>query len=379
MLLSKKRVAAIQESKSKSFALKEKGNEAHRHQALQMEAEERARIHEEKKRAASSRRQKIEAAKKERSKRLEDAVLTKLQTAETKLRLRHDELANTNSMKAEQKSLKLLKVGHRALEIEKEGMIKKQKAIEEKEKRFRDTKGQLEEKHHLLVTRQSDELIQSLLMAEQRRLLIEEQKAGEQELARIKQSKEAVLANSRASAKAERPIKLNKVYAEQLRLGSSQTKNTTSLFESPGPGSYFRENSNAAISCRGGYMASSRPNDRANENPGPGTYSLQQKEGREGSGSVPFGGRGKSDVDWTILMASKLPGVGQYDLHKSSQPRGAAKILGKGKTELDKVILKAKRMPGPGDYELIADGKPRPNTIDAYILGIDKGYRYKER
>ena len=125
-------------------------------------------------------------------------------------------------------------------------------------------------------------------------------------------------------------------------------------------------------------MATSRANDRRNENPGPGHYALEQKDGREGSGAVPFAGRGKSDVDWTILTASKLPGVGQYDLEKSSQLRGGAKILGKGKSELEKVILDAKRMPGPGDYELIADGKSRPNSINAYILGIDKGYRYKE-
>lgn len=372
LLLSREKVAMIQQNKTNTAALKEKGNAAYREKMLKFEAGERAKAHHQKEMTALERRRKIEAAKRERSERLEHAVLSKQKIAELQLRLKREEVAATNSRRADERSSKAATINRLANEKERCDILHRKKLLLEKEERYENSKNALNERNLLLSIRRKEGLMQSLLMADERRDRIEEIKRREQELVRIKQTKEAVMAASRLLAKSQRPIKLNKIYAEQLKLGASEGM-AAGTFESPGPGSYFLDIS-TAISSRGGYMASSRPNPHVNMNPGPGHYVIHPNDDDKATGTVPFAGRGKTDVDWTILTASKLPGVGQYKLEKSSRSQRAAKILGKGTTELDRVVASATKMPGPGDYSLIANTKPRPNSMEAYILGLDNGY-----
>ena len=120
-----------------------------------------------------------------------------------------------------------------------------------------------------------------------------------------------------------------------------------------------------------------------NDNPGPGHYQVNNNTcgGRGGTGCVPFSGRGKTDVDVLVQMSKKLPGVGQYDVEGGgSKSKRAVTLLPKGTTELDKVISRATKLPGPGDYNLdVASATATvPNSIEAYILGMDSGFLKKK-
>ena len=90
-------------------------------------------------------------------------------------------------------------------------------------------------------------------------------------------------------------------------------------------------------------------------------------------------GRGKTDVDLTIATAAKLPGVGSYNIQSRAGTKRSVTLTSKGTSELDKVISKAKKVPGPGDYNLNPDTTPAPNSVEAYVLGLDSGYAKKLR
>ena len=221
-------------------------------------------------------------------------------------------------------------------------------------------------------------MVQLQFRSEQRRRMIDEKKAAEQMLGRIKQSKETVIATARAEVNTQRPIRLNRIYAEQLKKNATTAGSMESLEATPGPGTYFKDQASKAIVCLGGYMASSRVESMPNENPGPGHYQVNNDAGggRGGTGCVPFSGRGKTDVDVLVQMSKKLPGVGQYDVGGGAKSKRAVTLLPKGTTELDKVISRATKLPGPGDYNLDVASSPAavPNSIEAYILGMDSGF-----
>ncbi len=119
-------------------------------------------------------------------------------------------------------------------------------------------------------------------------------------------------------------------------------------------------------------MASSRPEAAISAVPGPGTYEVSAETGHGASGasgSVPFASRGKTDVDWLMLRAAKIPGVGQYDVASKSNRGRSVKLTSKGTTQLDIIIERAKKLPGPGDYTLSQDATHKPHSLEAYLLG----------
>lgn len=84
---------------------------------------------------------------------------------------------------------------------------------------------------------------------------------------------------------------------------------------------------------------------------------------------IPFAPRGKTDVDWTVLNASKLPGVGQYNI---SRPKtvSAVSFPKKGTSGLDLTIKRAASLPGVGDYD-IADSTPAKGGLEVFLLGLE--------
>ena len=100
-------------------------------------------------------------------------------------------------------------------------------------------------------------LVQHLYRAEQRRRMIDKRRETNQEIARIKSAKEAVLAASRAKTSAQRPIRLHRIYAEELKKGAATANDLAApLDETPGPGAYFQSNTCKPLTCKGGYLAS---------------------------------------------------------------------------------------------------------------------------
>merc|ERR1711871_1542250 len=110
------------------------------------------------------------------------------------------------------------------------------------------------------------------------------------------------------------------------------------------------------IKAKGGYMASSRVPETISEVPGPGHYETDPAniDGVEANiaGTIKFISRGKTDVDWTILNASKLPGIGQYNPVLPANSQRSVKLIGKGKSQLGEIITRASKIPGPQDYNL---------------------------
>jgi hypothetical protein len=78
--------------------------------------------------------------------------------------------------------------------------------------------------------------------------------------------------------------------------------------------------------------------------------------------------RGKTDVDWTILSASKLPGVGQYNISSRPKTSPAIVLTKKGTTQLDLIIKRAAELPGPGDYDILSS-TPVPGGLEMFLLG----------
>ena len=183
--------------------------------------------------------------------------------------------------------------------------------------------------------------------AEQRRRLIDFKRASDKRSGQIRLAQEKAVALTRSRLGSERQAKLNAILAEAYKHRNAGSS-SDSVDATPGPGEYYKPHTAAP---RGGFFASSRNEQPLNDYPGPGTYEVAPKTVKL-SGVVPFLPRGKTDVDWTVLTASKLPGVGQYNI--ASRPRTSPSIRfpKKGNSHLDLIIKRAAELPGPGDYDL---------------------------
>ena len=205
--------------------------------------------------------------------------------------------------------------------------------------------------------------------AEQRRRLIEIKRESEKRSGQIRLAQEKVIAKTRRQLTSDRRAKLNTILAEAYKaradLGGAGDAGGGGD-ATPGPGEYYRPHTS---NPRGGYFASSRTQPPPNENPGPGAYEVSPKPGT-GSGVVPFLPRGKTDVDWIVLTASKLPGVGQYNV--ASRPKTSSSIVfpKKGTSNLDLVIRRAATLPGPGEYDL-EEATPSRGGIERSLMGLE--------
>ena len=100
---------------------------------------------------------------------------------------------------------------------------------------------------------------------------------------------------------------------------------------------------------------------RASQTPGPGQYDPVDKKNATGKFSTS---KPKSDVEWKIYNASKIPGPGQYDLPDTMAKNGgkipsrcgaptrmyasAVTRRSKPKSDVEWMIYRAARLPGPG-------------------------------
>jgi hypothetical protein len=112
---------------------------------------------------------------------------------------------------------------------------------------------------------------------------------------------------------------------------------------------------------------------RASKIPGPGEYPVHTMDPRTIGGARIQGGRfdesrPKNDIEWRAYNASGRvnpegqPGPGQYDTFnppKMLDPAGGRFNLAKPKSELDFILDRAKELPGPGEYD--APRWPCPN------------------
>ena len=365
---AKKRVKEALGKKGGLVAQKEADKAAIRDEMLRSMARERAEKQEENTRAARARKEKIKADFKERNEMLETKVFDHLAQVEEAQELRLEEERRKHEVRAIQREQIITQKSVYAAESERkkteERALKLMEKDESYEQRFEMAK--IEHEENVDMRRTKDSLLS--FRAEQRRAMLDAKRKAEQELGLIRQTKEAVVATVRRSMDRERPIKLNKLKADQLRASLDAGElNEEPLAPTPGPGEYFKD-LQKKINPRGGYLASSRPETLPNENPGPGQYSLDDKKKKALPGAIPFMGRGKTDVDWTIMTASKLPGVGQYELKNKSKSKRSVKLNGKGTSQLDRIITKAKTLPGPGDYNII-EATPKPGSLEDFLLG----------
>lgn len=156
----------------------------------------------------------------------------------------------------------------------------------------------------------------------------------------------------------EKLIESNNQERSKSSIGGT-VPDSSALNQTPGPGDYDPKCQNTV---RGGYMASSRVAVRPKSTPSPLDYYVDSNKSSQNSikGTLPFTIRGKTDVDCTLLVASKLPGVGAYNISTSLKPdkrgnlnlRGSIPFQGKGISDLDYRILAASKSPGPGTYNL---------------------------
>ena len=56
----------------------------------------------------------------------------------------------------------------------------------------------------------------------------------------------------------------------------------------------------------------------------------------------------KSEVEWKIYHAQRLPAPGQYEVLKLAEPLGGRISTAQVRTSLDWEIFRAKNIPGPG-------------------------------
>ena len=100
---------------------------------------------------------------------------------------------------------------------------------------------------------------------------------------------------------------------------------------------------------------------RARGSPGPGAYDDGDayKKSVSSGGSGKFNeSRSKSDLEWQILRASRIPGVGDYD-ERTPPISGGQIAKTSGKSALEWAILRASQIPGAGDYEVDEATKPK--------------------
>ena len=367
-----RRIKALQMDKGSAVAAREEEKEQLRQQMLQEQAEARAAKAAESHRLAKERKAAIVAQSKERNRLMEEAVFTKLAESAQTITAKLEIQAKANELKAAEREKRIQEKTAFAAQAERLKTLERAMALNDKDQNFHQVKAQREQELEMHTTQKRTRELTAFFRAEQRRQMMDEKRAAEQELGRIRQTAEAVLAKTRKQTEQQRSIKLNQLYAEQLKkqLASGEVL-TEPLAVTPGPGEYFK-NVVKEIKPGGGYMASSRPEAAISAVPGPGTYEVSAETGHGASGasgSVPFASRGKTDVDWLMLRAAKIPGVGQYDVASKSNRGRSVKLTSKGTTQLDIIIERAKKLPGPGDYTLSQDATHKPHSLEAYLLG----------
>jgi len=369
---ARRRIQAMQSSKGNKQAEQEASKENFRQDMLREQAAIRAAKAEENIEAARERKAAIKEAMAERRKSMEEAVFSKIADSTLKIAEKEEARAREHAERALQREQLIQQKTAFAAELEYQKTAKRATALNNKDENFSRVKTQREHFHEMKVTQKRTREVASCFRAEQRRNMLEAKRAAEQELGRIRQTAEAVLAKTRKMTNDSRSIKLNKIYAEQLQeqLAAGATVGEP-LYVTPGPGEYFK-NITKELNPGGGYMASSRPDSVVSEVPGPGTYEVGAETGHGAggaSGVIPFMSRGKTDVGWTMLRASKLPGVGQYNVAGKGKPSRSVKLNSKGTTQLDTIIENARKLPGPGYYNLSQDATHKAGSLEAYLLG----------
>lgn len=91
---------------------------------------------------------------------------------------------------------------------------------------------------------------------------------------------------------------------------------------------------------------------RGRPTPGPGDYDIKSRLGETASAVKLFEEtRGfKTDLDWTILRASKLPGPQEYPRPEYPPPAGGNFNTGNSKSDIDWICYIKKNIPGSGTY-----------------------------
>jgi hypothetical protein len=91
---------------------------------------------------------------------------------------------------------------------------------------------------------------------------------------------------------------------------------------------------------------------RGKPTPGPGEYEQKSRMGETASAVKLFEEtRGfKTDLDWTILRASKLPGPQEYPRPEYAPPSGGNFNTGNSKSDIDWICYIKKNIPGSGTY-----------------------------
>ncbi len=365
---AKKRIKAMQSQKGNDIAAKESDKQAYREAMLAQQAQERAQASLKKRQAAKERKEKISMTFKEKNREMEETVLAKLAQSTAALKEKDEMRRSEHEKRALEREQKIQEKVVYAAELEMKKTSERAYVLDEKEKRFERTSMMRDEVLTETTNRRKVKDTMLSFRAEQRRMMLEAKKKAEMELGKIRQTQEAVIAAVRRKTDAQRPIKLHAIYAEQLRKQHAESKGEEdSLDTTPGPGEYFK-NITKKISPGGGYMASSRPETMYSDVPGPGHYSNAEPSGT-GTGCIPFMSRGLTDVDVLTRRASKLPGVGQYNVSKKGRSGRSVKLTSKGTTQLDRIIDNASKLPGPGDYNLSQEATHKPGSMEAYLLG----------
>jgi hypothetical protein len=188
---------------------------------------------------------------------------------------------------------------------------------------------------------------------EQVRRIFDMENDAKLKLISVQQQKIDALQEINSELKNVRPIVLDKINRLQ-RTGISLNE----INGTPGPGTYELA---TKLNSRGGQFGASRKEQRPSTTPAPGYYDQEQDIPLNVGGAIPFMGRGKTDVDLLIYTASKLPGVGQYNLSPTtsatsspvrSVKNGAIPFQSRGKTDIDRLILDSSKLPGVGAYNL---------------------------
>lgn len=187
--------------------------------------------------------------------------------------------------------------------------------------------------------------------SEQKKRLANEERDKKAGLLKIQLEKLNAFKDIQNSINFQRPNALKQVFRGSFD-GNSKPPSVTQA--SPGPGEYDLQLKKKTI---GGYMSNKTAAvELKTVTPGPGAYEPDGSTAsmismKRNTGTLPFRGRGKSDVDWLVLEAKQRPGPGYYNLSapkKSGGKFGSASL----KSDLDARIAYKRDIPGPGAYEI---------------------------
>jgi hypothetical protein len=314
--------------------------------------------------AAAARKQKIISEREARQTLLAATVREHMEHVDKVNLMRSEDLKELNDRKAAEMERKMQEKIAFTAKLEADQLAARVSVMKSKAEQHSAFEEKLAAEKEAEILRRVAREVELGFQAEQRRRLIDMKRQSERQLGEVKMLKEKVVAKSRRMLAKERPVRLNKILAEQYNIRTQQGGGEQPLDISPGPGEYYRER---IPHPKGGLMASSRIPEPPNPNPGPGSYDLSPKSSKMGgTGVIPFLPRGKTDVDWIILRAKKLPGVGEYDI--ASRPKTVSTSFPrKGTSALDLVIKRGKSFPGPGDYDL-DESTPAKGGIEMQLM-----------